>query len=162
LWGGRIERAIVPDDILGKPITRILQTPWEHLEKFDHCDFYIALADGTLFELGQSGLALIDGDSRFAHTLINIEDAAFLSNGFSGVGATIRRVFVYGRERGRESSIYLSLSTGHWLKPDLEEWGCVLLLYDREEFLRGCMGMRVFDYWTREPYTCTESMDKLW
>ncbi len=152
LWGGRIQRPIQPSDIIGETISRFLQTPWEHLDDYSDCNFYILFSDGTLVELGT--FVLVDPQSTFANMLIDIEvktdfSAFYCCDGFSGEGARIERV--YGKVQ--DCDFYIQLSTGHWITNHLEECCEQLYLLDADEFVDEHDGMIICDYWTREPFT---------
>ena len=151
-----MQSSITPNDMLGKTIDRIQQTPWEHTDEYSNCDFYLRMTDDSILELGLFGhFVIVDSDGDVARALIDIEadtdyPAFWSSDGFNGHGASIQRAYVDGRQHGSESNFYVLLSTGHWLTTDLLEGCPQLYLLDAVEFMDGHAGMVIYDYWTRE------------
>lgn len=147
-----MNHSVTKGDIVGKTIARILQTEWEHLEGFSHCEFYVEFTNGTLLGFQYDSLLRIDADDRMLLRLRDVEidsdfPAFFSSDGFTGVGATIEKVLTTSYDEP-----YLLLSGQYYLTSELEECQTALSLLHHQEFLYYARISEFFDYWTKEPY----------
>lgn len=146
-----MHHSVKDSDIVGKIIARVLQTEWEHLEEFSHCDFYIEFSDGTLIGLGFDTLSRIDINDWKRWNLKDVEiDSDFPSfwtpDGFTGIGGKIERVLTTGY-----GSVFLLISGRHYLTAEITEGQAVLCMHDHNAFLHYAQLFEFFDYWTDEP-----------
>jgi hypothetical protein len=137
-------------DIIGKTIAKILQTEWEHSEKFSSCNFYIEFTDGTLISLCESFIQ-IESDGRASLNLQNIDrdsdfPAFWSSDGNTGVGATIEKVLTTSY-----NTVCLQMSGQYYLAAVLEEGQTALCIWDQNDFLDNARSCEYFDYWTKAP-----------
>jgi hypothetical protein len=145
-----VDRAPKSTDIVGKTIARLLQTEWEHLERFSHCNFYVEFTDGTLLYLDYDSMELVGDESRNELQLrpVDINEsypAFFSSDGELGIGARVERVLTTTYH-----DVYLVLVGEHYLRAELEEAQTQLELMNHQEFLYWATIHEYFDYWTKE------------